>query len=73
MYLKERCRFLSGVCVCVWEGGGFLLGMCSQSPYPIIVYSMANYRPHWACKCNFRDPNLVTFYLFTYLINPLNR
>ena len=26
--------------------------LASQSPYPIIV---------WACKCNFRDPNLVTF------------
>ena len=23
--------------------------------------------------CNFCDPNLVTFYLFIYLINPLNR
>ena len=23
--------------------------------------------------CNFCDPNLVTFYLFVYLINPLNR
>ena len=24
-------------------------------------------------KCNFCDPNLVTFYLFIYLVNPLNR
>ena len=42
--------------------------LASQSPYPIVVYSMANYRPHlshsvWAYKCSFRDPNLVTFYL----------
>ena len=37
-----------------------------SEPLPsIIVYHMANYRPHlshfWTCKCNFRDPNLVTF------------
>ena len=59
------------------EGGGNIFAgyvpLASQSSYPIIVFSMANYRPHWVCKCNFRDPNLVTFYLFTYLINPLNR
>ena len=58
MYLKERCWFRSrgrGA-----RGGGRVLGLifagyvplASQSPYPIIV---------WACKCNFRDPNLVTF------------
>ena len=45
--------------------------VASQSPYPIIVYSVANYRPHlsqfWEI-CNFRGPNLVTFYLSMYLI-----
>ena len=61
-------------------GWGGLLGLmfagfmplASQSPNPFIVYFLANYRPHlkslfW--KCNFRDPNLVTFYLCIYLIN----
>ena len=37
---------------------GYVL-LASQSPYPIIVYSVANYRPHlshfWEI-CNFRDP-----------------
>ena len=59
-------------------GGGGVLGsifsgyvlLASQNPYPIIVYSVANYRPHlshfWA-KCNFRDPKLVTFCLCLYL------
>ena len=44
--------------------------LASQNPYPIIVYSVANYRPHlshfWA-KCNFRDPKLVKFCLCLYL------
>ena len=63
-----------------WAGGGEVLGLifaryvplASQSPYPIIVYSVANYRPHLSqCSvqiCNFRDANLVTFYLCIYLI-----
>ena len=47
--------------------------LASQSPYPIIVYSVANYGPHlshfWRPPiCNFRDPILVTFYLCIYLI-----
>ena len=37
-----------------WWGGGGLLGLifagyvllASQIPYPVIVYSVANYRPH---------------------------
>ena len=37
-----------------WEGGGGVIGLmsaryvplASQSPYPIIVYFLANYRPH---------------------------
>ena len=57
-----------------WVGGGGVGGifalyvpLASQRFYPIIVYSMANYRLHlshsvWARKCNFCDPNLVTFY-----------
>ena len=39
---------------------GYVL-LASQNPYPIIVYSVAKYRPHlshfWE-KCNFRNPNL---------------
>ena len=35
--------------------------LASQNPYPIIVNSVAKYRPHlshfWE-KCNFRNPNL---------------
>ena len=54
----------------VFVPGGGLLGLifgryvslASQSPYPIIVYSVANYRPHLIC--NFRDPNLVVFYFY---------
>ena len=50
-------------------GGGAVLGLifagyvplASQNPYPIIVNSVAKYRPHlihfWE-KCNFRNPNL---------------
>ena len=41
--------------------------LASQSPYLIIVYSVANYRPHltpfWQIG-NFRDPNLATFYFY---------
>ena len=48
--------------------GGWVLGLifagyaplASQSPYPIIVYSVANNRQ----ICKFRDPNLVTFYFY---------
>ena len=43
-----------------------------RAPIPIIVYSVANYRPHLIVTfgqiCNFCDPNLVTFYLCVYLI-----
>ena len=45
--------------------------LVSQSPYPIIVYSVANYRPilvTFGQICNFRDPNLVAFFLCIYLI-----
>ena len=40
--------------------------LASQSPYLIIIYSVANYRPHlshfWA------NTNLVSFYLSIYLL-----
>ena len=42
-----------------------------QSPYPIVVFSVAKYRPHqgpilvtFGQICNFRDLNLVTFYFY---------
>ena len=56
--------WVNACCVCA---AGF--------PYPILVYFVANYRPHLShfLECNFRDPNLVTFYLFIYLVNPLKR
>ena len=42
--------------------------LASKSPYPIIVYSVTNYRPYilvtFGQICNFRDPNLVTFYFY---------
>ena len=62
------------------EGGGVLglifagyVPLASQSPSPIIVYSVANYRPHlshfWAKLCViFLIQNLVTFYLCIYVI-----
>ena len=53
-----------------WGGGGGVgvvglifagyAPLASQSPYPIIVYSVANNKQ----ICNFRDPNLVTFYFY---------
>ena len=40
--------------------------LTSQNPYPIIVYSVPNYKPHlshfWS-NVIFRDPSLGTFYL----------
>ena len=41
-----------------------------SEPYPIIVYSVVNYRflVTFGQICNFRDPKLVTFYLSMYLI-----
>ena len=38
--------------------------LASQSPSPIIVYSVANYRPHLSHFWHFCDPNLVTFYFY---------
>ena len=45
---------------------GYVL-LASQSPQPIIVYSVANYRPILVTLgqiSNFRDPNSVTFYFY---------
>ena len=48
---------------------GYVL-LASQSPYPIIVYSVASSIDHnymlviFGQICNFRDPNLVTFYFY---------
>ena len=70
-------------CVCILLSGGvlwlILLGMCrwplrAPTPlqsilWPIIDPILVTFRQ----ICNFRDPNLVTFYLCIYLINPLNR
>ena len=42
--------------------------LASQSPYHTIVYPVASYRPHhivtFGQLCNFRDPNLVTIYIY---------
>ena len=41
--------------------------LASQSPYPIIFYSMANIDPilvTFEQIFNFRDPNFVTFYFY---------
>ena len=40
--------------------------LASQSPYPIIVYSVANYRPHFWANMSFSLSQLSHF-LFTYL------
>ena len=79
MYQGERLYMYRG------GGGGAVLGlifagyvpMASQSAYPIIVNSL------WPIIdltlvtfgqiCNFRDPDLVTFYFCVYHINRLNR
>ena len=78
MYQGERLYMYPG-------GGVAVLGlifagyvpMASQSAYPIIVNSL------WPIIdltlvtfgqiCNFRDPDLVTFYFCVYHINRLNR
>ena len=38
--------------------------LASQSPYPIIVYSVANYLVTFGQIFNFRDPSLVAFYFY---------
>ena len=51
--------------------GGYV-PLASQNPCPIIVYSMANCRPHLTYFFYFHDPNLVTFCLcLLNLIEPL--
>ena len=51
-----------------WVNLSWDVPLASQSPYPIKVYSVANYRP-LPKICNFRDPNLVMY----LPVNPLNR
>ena len=46
--------------------------LASQSPYRIIVFADP-ILVTFGQICKFCDPNLVTFYLCIYLINPLNR
>ena len=77
--MRDRPRILDRRCYKSGALPGEVLGLvfagymllASQSPYPIIVYSLAGYRPHrshyWEI-CNIRDPSLVTFYLSMYLI-----
>ena len=58
------------VCMYVCKGDKSLgvgyVPLASQGPYPIIFYSVANYRPHLRTQS-------LSFYLCIYLINPLNR
>ena len=60
---RERARGGGGVLRLIFVG---YVPLASQSPYSIILVTLGQ-------VCNFRDPNLVTFYLCIYLINPLNR
>ena len=65
MALRKEGRLLAvlgGILGLIFAG---CVPLASQNPYPIIVHFVANYRPQ---ICNFRDPNLVTFYLCFYLI-----
>ena len=61
-----RARFFVSWGAGVGGGGGLGLmfagyaPLASQGPYLVIVYSVANNRQ----ICNFRDPNLVTFYFY---------
>ena len=77
MYQGERLyMYLGGVAVLGLIFAGYV-PMASQSAYPIIVNSL------WPIInltlvtfgqiCNFRDPDLVTFYFCVYHINRLNR
>ena len=81
----EDISMYQGERLYMYRGGGAVLGlifagyvpMASQSAYPIIVNSL------WPIIdltlvtfgqiCNFRDPDLVTFYFCVYHINRLNR
>ena len=46
---------------------GYVL-LASQSPYPIIVYSVANYRPHLRQICNFSQSQLSHFVCTLYWV-----
>ena len=60
----------------ITQGGGGVLKfnftgyvpLASQSPYPIIVYSVANYLVTFGQIFNFRDPSLVAFYFYELTI-----
>ena len=77
--LDDRAQLKRTLNPNVGGAGGTWVNACcvcaAGLPYPILVYFVANYRPHLShfLECNFRDPNLVTFYLFIYLVNPLKR
>ena len=71
--------------VCVWVGGGGVgswVNVCwvcaavlsEPLPYYSLFFSQLQ-TPAQSLfgKCNFRDPNLVTFYLCIYLINVVSR
>ena len=71
---REKLAFLSFQGPIGQGGGEGLLGLifagyvplASKSPDPIIVYSVANYRPHfWANKSFLRSQ--LGHFLFTYL------
>ena len=64
-----------------WTGGTWVnvCWVCAavlSEPLPHCSLFFSNYRPHLSHfleKSNFRDPNLVTFYLCIYLINVVSR
>ena len=68
--------FSTYTCMYTFGPGGVLrlifagyVPLASQSPYPFLVYSVAIVDPilvTFTQICNFRDPNLVTFYLYIY-------
>ena len=77
------CVWVCG-CVCVGGGGGVgswvnVCWVCAavlSEPLPYYsLFLFQLYTPAQSLfgKCNFRDPNLVTFYLCIYLINVVSR
>ena len=74
VFLGPEPSILSTCCTCNGALGGWeVLGLifagyvllASQSPYPIVVYSVANFiDPIFGKICNFHNPDLVTFYFY---------
>ena len=70
VFLGPEPSILSTCCTCNSALGGWevlifaaYVPLASQSPYPIIVYSVANFiDPIFGQLCNFHNPNSVTFY-----------